>query len=148
MSFVRPVQISLCNYTQILILAPMLFIHLHPRFGTNCPLKSSLHTHSRLSRASLKLTISANHLPRSRASPRLRFVPYFSSELAVLDPGVFKLSLLLLLSRLNHFKFIHIIPDSLIDHDNILELLTGGRCTSSSRKNRMRLGRGKVRRER
>ena len=26
---------------------------------------------------------------------RLRFVPYFSSELAVLDPGVFKLSLLL-----------------------------------------------------
>ena len=76
---------------------PLLFNHLHPRFGTNWPLKSSLHTHSRLLRAGLKLTISANHLPRSRANPRIRFVPHCSSELAVVDPGVFKLPLLLLL---------------------------------------------------
>ena len=60
-----------------------LFNHLHPRFGRNCPFnKSSLHTHSRLLRAGLKLTISTNHLPRSRASPRLRLMPYSSSELA------------------------------------------------------------------
>ena len=75
-SFVRPVLISLHNPTRILSLAPLLFNHLHLRFGTNCPLKSSLHTHSRLLWGGLKLIISTNHLPRSRASPRLRFVPY------------------------------------------------------------------------
>ena len=88
-----------------LILASFLFNQMHPKFGTNCPLKSSLHTHSRLLRAGLKLTIPKNHLPRSLASPHLKFVPYCSSELAVLDPGVYKSSLLLLLLILLFFFF-------------------------------------------
>ena len=96
-SFARLVPTSLHNHIRPLNLVPLLLNHVHPRSGTNCPSKLSPHNHSRLSRAGLKLTISVSHLPRSRASPRLRFVPYCSHELTVLDPGVFKLSLLLLL---------------------------------------------------
>ena len=49
-----------------------------PKIRNNLPLEI---THSRLLRAGLKLTTSAKHLPRSRASPRLRVVPHCSSEL-------------------------------------------------------------------
>ena len=94
----RELRLSSSNLLvqQILILPSLLYNHLHPRFGTNCLLKSNPHTHSRLLRAGLKLTTSANHVPRSRASPHLSFVPHCLSELAVPNPGVFKFSLLLL----------------------------------------------------
>ena len=50
------------------------------------------------------------------ASLCLRFVPHCSSELAVLDPGVFKLSLLLLL-LFHYMRAIKLIIQAGISYD-------------------------------